>query len=106
MLLARKGHRVLLVDRATFPSDTVPTHLVQPLGVAALARWGLSIAWSPPGARRSTPSSTTSVRSRSKGRRGRRNVEGSYLATVGLAPAFAQRLARARREARFAGHPF
>jgi flavin-dependent dehydrogenase len=41
MLLARKGYRVLLVDRATFPSDTVSTHVVQPLGVAALARWGL-----------------------------------------------------------------
>ena len=41
MLLARKGHRVLLVDRATFPSDTVSTHVVQPLGVAALTRWGL-----------------------------------------------------------------
>src|SRR6266508_723294 len=41
MLLARKGYRVLAVDRATFPSDTVSTHVVHPLGVAALARWGL-----------------------------------------------------------------
>ena len=41
MLLARKGYRVLLVDRATFPSDTVSTHIVHPLGVEALARWGL-----------------------------------------------------------------
>ncbi len=41
MLLARQGHRVLLVDRATFPSDTVSTHLLHPPGVAALARWGL-----------------------------------------------------------------
>lgn len=41
MLLARKGHKVLVVDRATFPSDTISTHLVQPPGVAALARWGL-----------------------------------------------------------------
>ncbi len=41
MLLARKGYRVLLVDRATFPSDTVSTHMVHPPGVAALARWGL-----------------------------------------------------------------
>ena len=31
MLLARKGYRVLVVDRATFPSDTVSTHVVQPL---------------------------------------------------------------------------
>ena len=41
MLLARKGYRVLAVDRATFPSDTVSTHLVHPPGVAALDRWGL-----------------------------------------------------------------
>src|SRR5689334_6532936 len=41
MLLARKGHRVLLLDKATFPSDTMSTHLVHPPGVAALKRWGL-----------------------------------------------------------------
>jgi len=41
MLLARKGYRVLVVDRATFPSDTVSTHLVHPLGVEALSRWGI-----------------------------------------------------------------
>ena len=41
MLLARQGHRVLVVDRATFPSDTVSTHILHPLGVASLARWGL-----------------------------------------------------------------
>jgi 2-polyprenyl-6-methoxyphenol hydroxylase-like FAD-dependent oxidoreductase len=41
MQLARKGYRVLVVDRATFPSDTVSTHVVQPVAVAALARWGL-----------------------------------------------------------------
>jgi 2-polyprenyl-6-methoxyphenol hydroxylase-like FAD-dependent oxidoreductase len=41
MLLAREGHRVLLVDKATFPSDTMSTHLVHPPGVAALERWGL-----------------------------------------------------------------
>ena len=41
MLLARKGYRVLLVDRATFPSDTISTHVVHPLAVAALSRWGL-----------------------------------------------------------------
>ena len=44
MLLARKGYRVLLVDRATFPSDTVSTHMIHPPGVAALARWGLARA--------------------------------------------------------------
>jgi flavin-dependent dehydrogenase len=41
MLLARQGHRVLVVDRASFPSDTVSTHLVHPPGIAALKRWGL-----------------------------------------------------------------
>lgn len=41
MLLARKGYRVLLVDRSKFPSDMLSTHVVQPLGVAALKRWGL-----------------------------------------------------------------
>jgi len=41
MLLARRGHRVLLVDRATFPSDTMSTHLIKPAGVAHLKRWRL-----------------------------------------------------------------
>lgn len=41
MLLSRKGYKVLLLDRATFPSDTISTHLLHPPGVAALARWGL-----------------------------------------------------------------
>jgi 2-polyprenyl-6-methoxyphenol hydroxylase-like FAD-dependent oxidoreductase len=41
MLLARNGYRVLVVDKATFPSDTVSTHLIHPPGIAALGRWGL-----------------------------------------------------------------
>ena len=41
MLLARRGYRVLLLDRACFPSDTVSTHLIHAPGVAALGRWGL-----------------------------------------------------------------
>jgi flavin-dependent dehydrogenase len=41
MLLARKGYRVLLVDRAGFPSDTVSTHMIHAPGVAALRRWGV-----------------------------------------------------------------
>jgi len=41
MLLAQRGYRVLLVDRATFPSDTVSTHFIKPPGVAMLRRWGL-----------------------------------------------------------------
>jgi flavin-dependent dehydrogenase len=41
MLLARRGLKVLAVDRARFPSDTLSTHQVQVPGVARLARWGL-----------------------------------------------------------------
>jgi len=41
MLLARRGRRVLVVDRARFPSDTLSAHSIQPGGVARLARWGL-----------------------------------------------------------------
>jgi 2-polyprenyl-6-methoxyphenol hydroxylase-like FAD-dependent oxidoreductase len=55
MLLARAGLRVLAVDRASFPSDTLSTHQVQPSGVSALRRWGLLdglIAAGTPAARR------------------------------------------------------
>src|ERR1700751_4467846 len=41
MLLARRGLKVLVVDRASFPSDTLSTHQVQLPGGARLARWGL-----------------------------------------------------------------
>jgi flavin-dependent dehydrogenase len=41
MLLAQRGYRVLVVDRASFPSDTVSTHVIHAPGVAALRRWGL-----------------------------------------------------------------
>ena len=41
MLLARHGRRVLALDRAHFPSDTVSTHFLWPRTTAALARWGL-----------------------------------------------------------------
>ena len=41
MLMARQGYRTLLVDRATFPSDTVSTHVIHPPGAGALRRWGL-----------------------------------------------------------------
>ena len=41
MLLARQGHQVLLVDQASFPSDTLSTHMIHAPGVAALSRWGL-----------------------------------------------------------------
>ena len=41
MLLARKGMSVLVLDRASFPSDTLSTHQVQLPGIARLQRWGL-----------------------------------------------------------------
>jgi 2-polyprenyl-6-methoxyphenol hydroxylase-like FAD-dependent oxidoreductase len=41
MLLARRGFRVLAVDRVRFPSDTVSTHFMWPRTTAFLAAWGL-----------------------------------------------------------------
>jgi flavin-dependent dehydrogenase len=41
ILLARAGFRVLLVDKATFPSDKLSTHYIQPSGVNLLEQWGL-----------------------------------------------------------------
>ncbi|MGH9372788.1 MAG: NAD(P)/FAD-dependent oxidoreductase, partial [Vicinamibacterales bacterium] len=41
MLLARKGYRILLVDRATFPSDTISTHIIWPHGAEVMDRLGL-----------------------------------------------------------------
>ena len=42
MLLSRAGLRVLLVDRAAFPSDhAMSTHLIWPSGAAHLAEWGV-----------------------------------------------------------------
>ena len=33
MLLARRGFRVLVIDRARFPSDTLSGHMIKPPGV-------------------------------------------------------------------------
>ena len=41
MLMAQRGFKVLLVDRVTFPSDTISTHILWPHGAEILARWGL-----------------------------------------------------------------
>jgi len=41
MLLARQGYRVLVVDKATFPSDTLSTHFIRIPGVARLKHWGV-----------------------------------------------------------------
>jgi flavin-dependent dehydrogenase len=42
MLLARRGYRVLLVDKQIFPRDTNSTHFIWPRGVSYLKRWGLA----------------------------------------------------------------
>jgi 2-polyprenyl-6-methoxyphenol hydroxylase-like FAD-dependent oxidoreductase len=41
LLLARQGHRVVVIDRARFPSDTLSTHAISRGGVVQLRRWGL-----------------------------------------------------------------
>jgi 2-polyprenyl-6-methoxyphenol hydroxylase-like FAD-dependent oxidoreductase len=41
LLLARRGFKVLCLDQATFPSDTLSNHQIQLPGVARLKRWGL-----------------------------------------------------------------
>src|SRR2546430_10672007 len=41
MLLSRKGYRVLVVDKAQFPSETVSTHLIWQAALARAKRWGL-----------------------------------------------------------------
>jgi flavin-dependent dehydrogenase len=53
MLLSRAGMKVLMVDRASFPSDTLSTHQVQVPGVERLRRWGLldALAGTPPARR-------------------------------------------------------
>ncbi|MFD4633066.1 NAD(P)/FAD-dependent oxidoreductase [Streptomyces sp. NPDC058284] len=41
LLLARQGRRVLLVDKASFPADTMSTLYIHQPGVTRLARWGV-----------------------------------------------------------------
>lgn len=41
LLFARAGYRVLLVDRARFPSDKMSTLYIHQPGIARLARWGV-----------------------------------------------------------------
>ncbi len=41
MLLARAGHKVLLVDRMAFGSDIMSTHYVKRTGASFLHKWGL-----------------------------------------------------------------
>lgn len=41
MLLARKGYRVLVLDKAGFPSDTLSAHYIHQPGAAKQHRWGV-----------------------------------------------------------------
>ncbi|MGW0615560.1 NAD(P)/FAD-dependent oxidoreductase [Streptomyces sp. NPDC002788] len=41
MLFARQGYRVLLLEKARFPQDTLSSHYLHTQGVALLKRWGL-----------------------------------------------------------------
>src|SRR5947209_14443408 len=42
LLLARKGYKVLLVDRSIFPSDLAfSTHYIHQAGIGRLKRWGM-----------------------------------------------------------------
>ena len=47
MLLAREGYRVLGIDRAHFPSDTLSTHFLWPGTTHFLEAWGLLDPFSP-----------------------------------------------------------
>ena len=41
LMLARAGHKILMVDRAVFPSDTMSGHFIHSPGISFLRRWGL-----------------------------------------------------------------
>jgi 2-polyprenyl-6-methoxyphenol hydroxylase-like FAD-dependent oxidoreductase len=41
LLLARRGYRVLLMDRSSFPSDTISGHYIMHRGTRLLGEWGL-----------------------------------------------------------------
>ena len=41
MLFARQGYRVLLLEKARFPQDTLSSHYIHTQGMALLNRWGL-----------------------------------------------------------------
>ena len=66
MLLARKGYRVLLVDKATFPSDTISTHLIHPPGWRRSRAGGSSSSSRRPAVRSSRATRSTSAPLRSR----------------------------------------
>src|SRR3954451_18263353 len=82
MLLARKGYKVLMVDKADFPSDTMSGHYIHQPGVACLERWGLREAVARQTARRLRPYASTSARLVSKDRRRPRTASRKAIAAV------------------------
>ena len=60
-MLARRGLRVCLIDRARFPSESLSTHVIQPCGVALLERLGVLEAILAAGAARLTRFTLVSV---------------------------------------------
>ncbi|HEX8727132.1 MAG TPA: FAD-dependent monooxygenase [Ktedonobacterales bacterium] len=58
LLLGQQGHRVLLIDRDGFPSDTLSTHFVGGVGIASLRRLGVLADIEAAGFRRITRSRT------------------------------------------------
>lgn len=42
MLLAKQGHKVLMVEKSVFPRDVNSTHFIWPRGMSYLNRWGLA----------------------------------------------------------------
>jgi 2-polyprenyl-6-methoxyphenol hydroxylase-like FAD-dependent oxidoreductase len=62
MLLARGGHRVAVVDRASFPSDTMSTHFLRQRAAFRLRAGDCSIGCTPAAEHRSSRSPSTSAR--------------------------------------------
>ena len=66
MLLARRGRRVLVVDRALFPSDVLSGHTIQPAGWPASPVGACSTGSAPPAPRSCPRSASTSATSSSR----------------------------------------
>lgn len=46
MLLARQGHRILMIDKDSRGTDMAhSTHFVQPIAVSKLRKWGCCQRW-------------------------------------------------------------
>lgn len=58
LLLAQRGHRVMLIDRDEFPSDTISTHYLSPMAVSLVRKLGVLEDVEAAGFRRLTRSRT------------------------------------------------